>query len=274
MGSISVIRALIIGVWVASIMGRFLLGGATLTMRFSPMMSGLVCGLVFGRVEEAMIITAAIQLIFMGVFAPGGQMPSEPCVATSIAVPVALLGNLTPEAAIGVAVPVGLLGSYLYQFRFFLNTIVMQKMADKYAAQGNEKMLSFSIIGMPIIISCLVFIPFMFVALYFGAPIIASVVKSASGTIVFHILEVIGGGLAAIGIAVTVYVIGKKNYIVFFLLAYFMAIILKSLGVTMITYAIVGTIIAIIYVMTKSETISKIQTIGFASNSNDDDDDY
>ena len=114
----------------------------------------------------------------------------------------------------------------------------------------------------------------MFVALYFGAPIIASVVKSASGTIVFHILEVIGGGLAAIGIAVTVYVIGKKNYIVFFLLAYFMAIILKSLGVTMITYAIVGTIIAIIYVMTKSETISKIQTIGFASNSNDDDDDY
>ena len=38
MGSISVIQALIIAVWVASIMGRFLLGGATLTMRFSPMM--------------------------------------------------------------------------------------------------------------------------------------------------------------------------------------------------------------------------------------------
>lgn len=274
MGSISIVQALIIAIWVAGVMGRFLLGGATLTMRFSPMMSGLVCGLVFGRVEEAMVITAAIQLIFMGVFSPGGQMPSEPCVATSIAVPVALLGNLTPEAAIGVAVPVGLLGSYLYQLRFFLNTIVMQKMADKYAAEANEKMLSFSIIGMPIIIACVIFIPFIFVALYFGAPIIADIVQSASGTVVFHILEVIGGGLAAIGIAVTVYVIGKKNYIVFFLLAYFMAIILKSLGVTMITYAIVGTLIAIIYVMTKSESIAKVQTMGFMAGGNEEDDDY
>lgn len=135
-------------------------------------------------------------------------------------------------------------------------------------------MLSFSIIGMPIIISCLIFVPFMFIALYYGAPIIAEVVSSASGTIVFHILEVIGGGLAAIGIAVTVYVIGKKNYIVFFLLAYFMAIILKSLNVTMITYAIIGTIIAIIYVMAKSETLSKVQDAGFSANADEDDDDY
>ncbi len=49
-------------------------------------------------------------------------MPAEPSIAATIAVPVALLGNLKPEAAIAVAVPVGLLGSYLYQFRFFINT--------------------------------------------------------------------------------------------------------------------------------------------------------
>lgn len=94
-------------------------GGATLTLRFSPLMTGFVVGVVMGDIAGAMKITAALQLIYMGVFSPGGSMPSEPSIAAAIAVPVALLGNMNPEAAVAVAVPVGLMGSYLYQFRFF-----------------------------------------------------------------------------------------------------------------------------------------------------------
>ena len=257
---VSVFQALAIAVWIALVMSRSLLGGATLTMRFSPLMTGLVVGIVFGQVSEAMIITAAIQLIYMGVFSPGGQMPSEPAIA----------------AAIGVAVPVGLLGSYLYQFRFFINTLIMQKFTDKYAAEGNERMLTMSIIVYPIIASFIIYVPFMFVALYYGAPVIASIVESNSGSVLFHILTVIGGGLAAIGIAVTVYVIGKKSYIVFFLLAYFMAVILKDLGITMVTYAIIGAIIAFIYVLSKSEGSSTPQVAqgGSTVALDDDDDDY
>lgn len=273
---VSVFQALAIAVWIALVMSRSLLGGATLTMRFSPLMTGLVVGIVFGQVSEAMIITAAIQLIYMGVFSPGGQMPSEPAIAAAIAVPVALLSNLEPEAAIGVAVPVGLLGSYLYQFRFFINTLIMQKFTDKYAAEGNERMLTMSIIVYPIIASFIIYVPFMFVALYYGAPVIASIVESNSGSVLFHILTVIGGGLAAIGIAVTVYVIGKKSYIAFFLLAYFMAVILKDLGITMVTYAIIGAIIAFIYVLSKSEGSSTPQVAqgGSTVALDDDDDDY
>ena len=139
METISASQALIIALWVAAVMSRSLLGGATLTMRFSPLMTGLVVGLVFGRVSEAMMITAAIQLIYMGVFSPGGQMPSEPAVAAAIAVPVSLLGGLSPEESIGIAVPVGLLGSYLYQFRFFVNTFIQQKFTEKYAAEDIDK---------------------------------------------------------------------------------------------------------------------------------------
>ena len=114
----------------------------------------------------------------------------------------------------------------------------------------------------------------MFIALYYGAPVIADVVQSTSGSIIFHILEVIGGGLASIGIAVTIYVIGKKNYIAFFLLAYFVAVVLKSLNITMITYAIIGTIIAFIFVLAKSETLSMFQTSGIAATNQEDEDDY
>lgn len=274
---VTVFQALAISIWIALVMSRSLLGGATTTLRFTPMMTGLIVGIVFGDVGNAMMITAAIQLIYMGVFSPGGQMPSEPAIAAAIAVPVALLGGMEPEAAIGVAVPVGLLGSYLYQFRFFINTFVMQKFTDKYAKEANDKMLTTSIIFIPVLISFLIFMPFMFISLYYGAPVIADVVQSNSGSALFHILTVIGGGLAAIGIAVTVYVIGKKNYIVFFLLAYFMAVILKDMGITMVTYAIIGSIIAFVFVLSKNETLTLLSTSNGKSSGHspeDEDDDY
>ena len=253
METLSVAKSLLIALWVAGVMSRWLLGGASLTLRFSPLMTGLVVGIVMGRVADAMIVTASLHLIYMGVFSPGGSMPSEPAVAAAIAVPVALLGNLTPEASIAIAVPVGFLGSYLYQFRFFLNTFIGKK-TDVAIEKMDEKAIKRSIITYPTIASFVLFVPLIFVALYFGAPVIADVVAKLEGTVFLHILDVVGGGLAAIGIATTIYVIGRKDYLLFFLLAYFLSVILKDMNVNMLVYAILGTIIAILAVGNKNQT--------------------
>jgi PTS system mannose-specific IIC component len=245
--SLSAAQALIIAIWVALVESRSL-GYATLNLRFSPLMTGLVVGLVMGNVPTAMVVTASIQLIYMGLIAPGGAMPSEPAVATAIAVPVAILAGLEPTAAIAVAVPVGLLGSYLYQFRFFLNTFVV-RLTDKYAGELNDRGLTMSIIVIPTIISFVLFAPAMFIALYYGAPVIAGFTASLSGSVLFHVLDVVGGGLAALGIALILKVIGKKQYLVFFLLAYFMAVMLKSLGINTVTFAIVGVIVAYLFIL-------------------------
>lgn len=252
METLSVAKSLLIALWVAGVMSRWLLGGASLTLRFSPLMTGLVVGIVMGRVADAMIVTASLQLIYMGVFSPGGSMPSEPAVAAAIAVPVALLGNLTPEASIAIAVPVGFLGSYLYQFRFFLNTFIGKK-TDVAIEKMDEKTIKRSIITYPTIASFVLFVPLIFVALYFGAPVIADVVAKLEGTVFLHILDVVGGGLAAIGIATTIYVIGRKDYLLFFLLAYFLSVILKDMNVNMLVYAILGTIISILAVGNKNQ---------------------
>lgn len=275
MENLSAIQSLLIALWVAAVMSRWLLGGATLTLRFSPLMTGLVVGIVMGEVAQAMVITAALQMIYMGVFSPGGSMPSEPAVAAAIAVPVALLGNLTPEAAIAVAVPVGLLGSYLYQFRFFLNTFI-GSYTDKAVEEMNERKIKRSIITFPTIASFILFVPLIFIALYLGAPVIANAITALEGTVVLHVLEVVGGGLAAIGIATTVYVIGRKDYMVFFLLAYFFSVVFKSLEITMVTYAIFGVLIALIFVKCqkgKGETISSSGEASLSS-STDFEDDY
>lgn len=83
METLSVLQSLIMALWVAAIMSRWLGGGATLTLRFSPLMTGLVAGLVMGDVPKAMIVTAALQMIYMGVFSPGGSMPAEPSIAAA-----------------------------------------------------------------------------------------------------------------------------------------------------------------------------------------------
>lgn len=252
METLSIVQSLLIAVWVAAVMSRSLLGGATLTLRFSPLMTGLVAGLVMGDVQQAMIVTAALQLIYMGVFSPGGTMPAEPAIAAAIAVPVALLGNLSPESAIAVAVPVGLLGSYLYQFRFFLNTF-LGKYTDRAVEKMDEGAIARSIVLYPTLASFALFVPLVFVALFYGAPIIADVITSLEGTVIIHILDVVGGGLAAIGIATTVYVIGRRDYMPFFFLAYFMSVVLAPLEITMVTYAIFGVIFALIFVLSKGD---------------------
>lgn len=277
METLSVVQSLLIALWVAAVMSRWLGGGATLTLRFSPLMTGLVCGVIMGDVANAMIVTAALQLIYMGVFSPGGSMPSEPAIAAAIAVPVALLGNLTPEAAIGVAVPVGLLGSYLYQFRFFLNTF-LGKYTDKAVEKMDEGAIKRSIIWYPTIASFLLFVPLVFAALYWGAPVIANLIAQLKETVVLHVLEVVGGGLAAIGISTTIYVIGRKDYLVFFLLAYFMSVILKPLNVTMVTYAIIGVLVAAIFVMVTKNNNQPVAASSTGSSTaqfdDDDDDDF
>lgn len=271
METLSAVQSLLIALWVAAVMSRWLGGGATLTLRFSPMMTGLVVGVVMKNVKDAMIVTAALQMIYMGVFSPGGSMPSEPAIAAAIAVPVALLGNLKPEAAIAVAVPVGLLGSYLYQFRFFINTF-LGKFTDKAVEQLNDRAIRRSIITYPTLASFILFVPLVFVALYYGAPRIASVINALEGTVVLHILEVVGGGLAAIGIATTIYVIGRKDYLVFFLLAYFMSVTLKPLKITMVTYAIFGLLIALIFIMAQKGGQANAQNTSAAAKLSGDED--
>lgn len=273
MDTLSITQSLLIALWVAAVMSRWLGGGATLTLRFSPLMTGLIVGLVMGNVAQAMIVTAALQMIYMGVFSPGGSMPAEPSIAAAIAVPVALLGDLQPEAAIAVAVPVGLLGSYLYQFRFFINTF-LGKYTDKAVEDLNPKAMTRSIILYPTLASFILFVPLVFIALYLGAPLIADVINALEGTVVIHILEVVGGGLAAIGIATTVYVIGRKDYMVFFFLAYFLSVVFKSLEITMVTYAIFGVLVALIFVQSQKGKLTPATETANSATSFDDEDDY
>lgn len=66
---IEIWQSLLIAIWVGLVMTRGL-GTITLNLRSSPLVTGLVVGLILGEVEQAVITAAAIQLVYMGLVGP------------------------------------------------------------------------------------------------------------------------------------------------------------------------------------------------------------
>ena len=229
------------------------LGTMTLNLRSSPLVTSLV-----GEVSQSVMIGAAIQLVYMGVVGPGGTNPSEPTVAAAVAIPTAILGGISAEAALAIAVPVGLAGTYLYQARFFINTILMNRV-DTAAEKMNDGMMTRYTILMPFLGGMLLFVPTVFIAIQYGAPFIADLLQSATSQTLLHVLEVVGGGLAAVGIAAAVYIIAKPKYMSFFVIAYFLAVMLQSLEVNMTIYALLGALVAVVYVTIRKEAADMAQ---------------
>lgn len=245
-------QASLIALWASFIQARTWGGGLTLTMRFSPLATSLFCGIILGDITTAVVTGGTIQLITMGQVAPGGQMPSEPTIAAAIAVPATIIGGFEPQAAVAIAIPIGLLGGYLYQVKIFLNTFAFRYI-EKVVAALDERKFIFAIIILPTILCILLHFPILFVALYFGTDIVANWVSSLEGSVAFHVLEVVGGGLGALGIALLLRLIGRKELLWFFFLAYFSRYMLVSLDISAVTWAVMGIIIAGIYTLVTTQ---------------------
>ena len=52
---------------------------------------------------------------------PGGNVPSDPALASAIAIPIALGVGMNAEAAVALAVPFGVLGVFMDQLRRTIN---------------------------------------------------------------------------------------------------------------------------------------------------------
>ena len=198
-------------------------------------------------------------------------MAQEPAIGTTLAIPIVLMGSLSPVQAIIVAIPVSILGAYIYKYRFVVNDKI-GKRTDAAIEELNHGEISRTIILYPIIASLILFVPLMFVLLQWVAPLIASLLMGLEGTHAIHVLQVIVNGLIAVGIATRIYVLGKQEYLLFFLLAYMLSIILQGLQVTMVSYAILGTLLAALYLLA-SKSGAAATTSG-SSDFDDDDDDF
>jgi len=102
----------------------------------SPVTVGLVAGLLMGHPMQGLIIGGGIALVFAGIIAPGGNLPTDECLAATCVIPIAIGSGMSATTAIALAVPVGLLGSFVTNLRKVVNTYFVKK-ANDYAEEGN-----------------------------------------------------------------------------------------------------------------------------------------
>ena len=89
-----------------------------------PLISGFVVGLILGDPVTGTIMGATINLMYIGFISAGGSMPSDMSLAGILGTALAIIGGITPEAALAIAVPLGLLGSIVWVGKMTICTAV------------------------------------------------------------------------------------------------------------------------------------------------------
>lgn len=251
-GGTLILMAVVMGLmyWIA----RGMIGGYFAFFFFiaSPIVVGVVAGLIYGDLKQGLIIGGGIAAAFAGIIAPGGNLPTDSALAATTVIPIALATGLSAEQAIAFAVPMGLVGSFVTNLRKIVNVIFVHR-ADKCAENGDSAGLTrCAIIYPPLIELPLLFLP-VFLVVMFGQDAMLAFMNSVP-TWVMHGLEVAGGVMPAIGFALIMNMIGKPKMIPYTIVGF---ILVKCMGLNNITAGLMAGCAAFLVVMAKRDREKK-----------------
>ncbi len=214
---------------------------------YSPVIVGFCLGLLLGDLTTGLMLGATIQLIYIGIIGAGGNWPADECIAALIVIPLAIKTNMSIEAAAALAVPISFLGVFITNLRRAGN-VVFAHWADAAALRADDKAIFRCAAIWPSIWSLILYGTPVFVANYFGARVIEPALDMIPEWIM-NAFEIAGGMLPALGIAMTLTLIGKKHNFALFFIAFFVVI---YTGMNVMLAAIIGTCIALLMVFNKN----------------------
>ena len=207
----------------------------------SPLVIGTVLGLLTGNLETGLVAGGSIEMVYLGMVAAGGNIPSDRCFAALIAIPIAIQTGVTPEVAVSIAVPLGVLGVFVNNLRRTINAVFVH-WADKYADKGDAKAVWRCATTYPLIMGFIIRFPLMFVINYFGADFVMKMLEVTPAWLL-NGFNVMGGMLPALGFATTIFMIGKMKYLPLFIIGYFLV---QYLQIPTMAAAIFGICIALL----------------------------
>lgn len=224
-----------------------LTGGWYLISR--PLVSGMLVGLILGDVQTGIIIGVAVQAVYIAMVTPGGSMPADLNFVSFPAIALGILSNKGPEVAVALAATIGIAGTVLFNAMLVLNSWWNHR-ADVALEKGDEQGIYLNSAIWPQVTNFLMrFVP-TFIAVYFGAQYISAFMDSLPH-IVLATMNVLGGILPAVGIAILLKQI-IKNYsmLIYFLVGFICIVFLK---LNMVALVIVGALLALIHYNYKPE---------------------
>lgn len=233
--SFSIGQALLVGLWAMFCFAGQVWGNYTNRALFIS----FGVGLILGDLKTAVIFGATAELAFMGFgVGPGGSTPPNPLGPGIVGTIMAIsMHNLTPSAALTLSYPFAIIVPFVITFIFTVNSGSMES-AKKAIQEGKYHKFNF--------LSNVTLWGFMLFAFVFGvaATLSTSALRAfvdAIPTWLMNGLSVAGGLLPAVGFALILSTMIKKEYIPALILGY---VCVAYLQIPVIGLAFVGAVLA------------------------------
>ncbi|MDE3289542.1 PTS mannose/fructose/sorbose/N-acetylgalactosamine transporter subunit IIC [Lacticaseibacillus paracasei] len=240
---INLIQAILIGIiYYLSVNGTPWLSLLGSTVMARPLICGTFVGFILGDPVQGCIYGAAISLPYLAYISAGGTVPMDPGLAGTLGTALAMAAKASPSIAVTLAVPIGLLGTVIWIVHMTVD-ISFLHMIDNAAENADIKKTDRIQMYLPQVFLFLITVVPVMIIVYFGSGAVSSLLSSLSGT-PLHILNVIGGVLPALGIAMILQSINNKHILIY----YFIGVVLAVyLNLPIIAVSVVGFIIAFLY---------------------------
>lgn len=243
------VEALLIAIW-AGIAGIDMFNGLTHIHR--PIVTGPIVGLILGDMTTGLIVGASLELVWMGMVPLAGAQPPNVVIGGIIGTSIAILTKLDPQAAIGVAVPFAVAAQAGITLLFTAFSPIMHK-ADKFAEEANTSGIN-KINYFGIIILFISYFICAFLPIYFGADKAADIVNMIP-TVIIDGLAVAGGVMPAIGFAMLLKIMLKKEYVAFLITGF---LLVTYFNIPILALALIGLCIALYDYYSKSNQEAKV----------------
>ena len=241
---------------ISFLMGQWWFFGPVTKCLVYPLTTGTLVGLFMGDPMTGMLAGANIQLIYLGWISRWWNfMPSNTIVAGIFGTAMTILSGADPTMAVTFAIPFSMFGLLLNQVYMTVNAAWIHQ-ADKLLEKGNLRGVRF-----------MNFVPSFCMALVlYGIPAFLLVVSGsgwASDLInavpesVISALQVVGGIMPALGIAMLLNYLGKKKLIPWFFGGFFLTVY-SGLGLTAIS--IFSAIIALVMYLNSNTAQKQTET--------------
>ena len=251
-----------------------LLGGISIIQK--PLVAGVLVGIILGDPVQGAIIGAAVQMPFIAYIFAGGAQPNDPGLAGTLGVALAIAAGLEPAAAVAISVPIALIGTIVNVLRMTLD-VGFVHMIDQAAAEGNMKKAVFLHIVPPQILCFILCVVPVTLGCYFGVDAVTRIIDVMQGRPLYT-LEVIGGILPALGIAMNLRTLDRPGTLIWFVFGF---VISAYLGLGAMPVAIIGFVIAFFFVSLEMKigeapapavaTVGAPASLDVASDDSDDD---
>lgn len=235
-----------------------------------PLVAGLIMGLAFGDVKAGVLCGVAVQGVFIANLSTGGTTNSEITYAGYGGIGLAMATGGNPAIAVTLSILIGQTFGLIFYNTGRAGYSFWNTRAQKAAEELDYDGIRFNHIIGPAITTFLLRAVPVFLAVYFGQPIVDWLLNSIPQKAT-DIITILGGVLPALGIAMLMnIVIKQKIHFIFFLVGFALT---TFAGLPMIPVVILSALIAyIVYLASGNKTVVQAASVEESQDFYEDDD--